>query len=65
MVFSADSRLVLSCGKDSTCKVYSIKQQKLLRELPGHRDEVYCVDWSLSGEYGVSGGKDRLLKLWR
>ena len=65
MVFSADSRLVLSGGKDSTCKVYSLKQAKLLRELPGHSDEVYCVDWSLSGEYGVSGSKDRLVKLWR
>ena len=64
-MFSTDSRLILSCSKDSTCKVYSIKQQKLLRELPGHADEVYTVDWSLDGEFGASGSKDRLVKLWR
>lgn len=55
----------MSCGKDSTCKIYNIKQGKLVKELPGHLDEVYCVDWSLSGEFGASGSKDKMVKLWR
>lgn len=65
ITFSADSRLLMSCGKDSTCKIYNIKQGKLVKELPGHLDEVYCVDWSLSGEFGASGSKDKMVKLWR
>lgn len=65
VVFSADSRMFMSCGKDSTCKLYSCTRRKLLRELPGHADEVYCVDWSLDGQYGASGSKDKLVKLWR
>ena len=37
----------------------------MVRDLPGHSDEVYAVDWSLSGDIGASGGKDRVVKIWR
>lgn len=103
--WSSDSRLVVSCSKDSTVKVWSInevrrwnqesvtvsKEEKkkqifasditgkkrpssssssvhqrkrhLLHDLPGHSDAVYALDWSPDGQYVVSGGKDRILKL--
>eukprot|EP01135_Chromosphaera_perkinsii_P003492 Nk52_evm18s245 gene=Nk52_evmTU18s245 len=64
--WSADSRLLLSGSKDSTLKIWSVKGNgKMLKELPGHSDEVYTVDWSpREGEKVVSGGKDKVLKLW-
>lgn len=34
-------------------------------DLPGHGDEVYAVDWSPDGVKVASGGKDKVLKLWR
>lgn len=34
-------------------------------DLPGHADEVYAVDWSPDGSKVVSGGKDRVLKIWK
>lgn len=37
----------------------------LAMDLPGHAEEVYTVDWAPDGTRVVSGGKDRLLKLWR
>ena len=37
----------------------------LLNDLPGHADEVYTVDWSPCGTHVVSGGKDKVLKVWR
>ena len=40
-------------------------QFKLLKDLPGHADEVYGVDWSPDGQRVASGGKDRALRLWR
>ncbi|CAH8553210.1 unnamed protein product [Schistosoma curassoni] len=45
----------------------SVHQRKrhLLHDLPGHSDAVYALDWSPDGQYVVSGGKDRILKLWR
>ena len=64
--WSADSRLLLSGSKDSTLKVWTVKGRgKMLKELPGHADEVYSVDWSpRDGEKVVSGGKDKVLKIW-
>jgi len=39
--------------------------KKLHTDLPGHGDEVYTVDWSPDGQRVVSGGKDKLLRIWR
>ena len=42
-----------------------MKTFSLLQDLPGHADEVYTVDWSPDGSKVVSGGKDKVLKIWR
>ena len=34
-------------------------------DLPGHSDEIYAVSWSPDGTKVVSGGKDKLVKIWR
>lgn len=39
--------------------------KKLKLDLPGHADEVYAVDWSPDGGSVASGGRDRLLRIWR
>ena len=46
-------------------KVWDIKTKKLMYDLPGHADEVFCLDWSPDGKKVVSGGKDKLLKIWK
>lgn len=45
-------------------QVWDLKAKKMKFDLPGHADEVYCVDWSPNGCQAASGGKDRVLKLW-
>lgn len=37
----------------------------MIRELPGHKDEVYCIDWCINENCGCSGSKDHLVKIWR
>jgi ribosome assembly protein 4 len=37
----------------------------LALDLPGHGDEVFVVDWSPNGEHVATGGKDKILKLWK
>jgi len=37
----------------------------MLQDLPGHADEVFTVDWSPDGANVASGGKDKVIKLWR
>ena len=41
-----------------------MKTKKLELDLPGHADEVYTVDWSPDGKRVVSGGKDKVLKMY-
>jgi ribosome assembly protein 4 len=72
VAWAPDSRLFVSGSKDSTLKVWEVRTRKLKVDLPGHADEVFAVDWAPgAGGEGVgfggvaSGGKDRVLKLWR
>ena len=46
-------------------QVWDLRTRKLVVDLPGHADEVFCVDWSPDGASVASGGKDKVLKLWR
>lgn len=38
---------------------------KLSTDLPGHKDEVFAVDWSPDGQKVGSGGKDKAIRIWR
>lgn len=62
--FSADSRLLVTASKDTTLKVWNLQTLKLARDLAGHEDEVYAVDWSIDGQRIGSGGKDKAVRLW-
>jgi ribosome assembly protein 4 len=61
LAWSADSRKILSGSSDATVKVWEITHHKLVKDLPGHADEVYGVDWSPT----ASGGKDQIVRLWQ
>ncbi|CAO1621653.1 unnamed protein product [Parajaminaea phylloscopi] len=61
--WSCDSRLLVSASKDSTMKIWDLKTYKIKVDLPGHGDEVYCVDWV--GDKIASGGRDRQVRVWR
>ena len=56
---------MVSASKDTTLKVWDVISNKLLHDLPGHSDEIYCVDWSPNGEHVASGSKDHVLRLWK
>jgi ribosome assembly protein 4 len=63
--FSADSRLLASCSKDTTLKVWDMRTGKLKQDLPGHQDQVFALDWSPDGERVGSGGADKQIRIWR
>ena len=46
-------------------KLWDVASKKQKLELPGHADEVFAVKWSPDGQKVASGGKDRVLKMWR
>ncbi|KAH8832887.1 WD40-repeat-containing domain protein [Flagelloscypha sp. PMI_526] len=58
-----DSRMLVSASKDGTLKIWDLKTFKIKNDLPGHTDEVYCVDFV--ADKIVSGGRDRTVKIWK
>lgn len=72
--WSGDSRFLASSSKDSTVKVWRARfggsegpapKPVAVSTCSGHADEVYALDWSPNGEMVASGGRDRLVKIWR
>jgi WD40 repeat protein len=43
-------------------QIWDLKTYKIKTDLPGHTDEVYCVDFV--ADKIVSGGRDRLVKMY-
>ena len=46
----------------SLLKIWDLKTYKIKTDLPGHTDEVYCVDFV--ADKIVSGGRDRVVKMY-
>ena len=42
-------------------QIWDLKTYKIKTDLPGHTDEVYCVDFV--ADKIVSGGRDRMVKM--
>lgn len=38
--------------------------EKFNRDIEGHYDEVLCSAISSNGKYMVTGGKDRIVRIW-
>lgn len=55
---------MVSSSKDTTLKVWDVKNRKMKVDLPGHDDEVYAVDWSPDGQQVASGGKDKKVRIF-
>jgi ribosome assembly protein 4 len=47
---------------DIVSQIWDLKTYKLKTDLPGHTDEVYCVDFV--ADKVVSGGKDKVVKMY-
>ena len=62
--WSPNSKMILSCSKDSTLQCWNIQTKKMMHNLPGHADEIYTVDWAPNGVKAASGSKDRRVRIW-
>ncbi|KAK4354718.1 hypothetical protein RND71_026912 [Anisodus tanguticus] len=56
--------LLASASFDTTVKLWDVELGRLLHNLKGHREPVYAVAFSPSGEYLASGSLDKCLNIW-
>ena len=64
MAFSPDGRLLASCGKDKTVRLWDPAASEHRRTLTGHNGAVYDVAFSPDGRLLASCGKDKTVRLW-
>ena len=63
--WSPDGRLIASTS-DSTWDVYVWEplSGEVEKKLPGHKNAIYCVDWSPTGKYLATGSADKSICIW-
>ena len=67
-----DNRKIITASKDCNLIMWDIESQKKTffkgekfnRSIGGHFDEVMCLAISENGKYMISGGKDRIVRVW-
>lgn len=59
-----DNPLIVSCGWDKLCKVFSLSNCKIRNNLIGHTGYLNTVTVSPDGSLCASGGKDGIAMLW-
>lgn len=63
-LFPRTGHLLLSCGLDGECKVWSVEQKKVMRTYCGHTAAVRDVQFNNDGSRFVSASFDRYLRVW-
>jgi tRNA A-37 threonylcarbamoyl transferase component Bud32 len=65
VVFTPDSRRIVSAGADCTVRVWDVASGNELCCFRGHAGGVLGVSVSPDGRHALSGSKDGTLRLWR
>jgi Tol biopolymer transport system component len=64
VAFSPDGSRLASVVGEGRLQVWEVQTGRLLHSLPAHRPWAAAVDWSPDGNFLVTAGADRLVKLW-
>lgn len=56
--------LAVGCGSDKTCRVWSLRTQRMIHQLAGHSHKITCVRLFHNEKEIITGSADRSLKVW-
>ena len=63
--FHPNGRYLLSSSKDSTLKIWDLRQGHILYPLYGHEGSSNAVGFSPCGDYFTTGGSDAVVMVWK
>src|SRR5438876_12414882 len=64
VAFSPDGKVLASCSRDKTIKIWDPATGELKKALSEHTGDVYGVAFSWQGDFLASGGRDKIIRLW-
>ncbi len=64
MAFSSDGQRIASCARDQIVRIWDADTGEQIRELTGHKHNVFGVAFSPDDRYIVSGSWDGTIKVW-
>jgi len=65
VMFDQDEVSIITCGTDRKIGYWACFDGGLIRDVEGAKSgSINCMDLSRDGQYFVSGGADKLLKVW-
>src|SRR2546426_1153910 len=64
VAFSPDGKVLASCSRDKTIKLWDAATGELKRTLTEHAGDVYDITFSPMGNLLASASKDKTIKLW-
>ena len=65
IAFHPNGRYLLSSSKDSTLKIWDLRQGHILYTLYGHEGSSNAIGFSPCGDYFTSGGTDSVVMVWK
>jgi WD40 repeat protein len=64
IVFTSDSKYVVSASADNSARMWDLSTGKTIRTFPGHEKFVFCLAISPDNAYLLTGSQDAAIKLW-